>query len=71
MAESARVADLTVEELTKLVRQAVREALLETQPAPPSPPGKRPPLDLPVDNVGPWPEGLSLRREDWYGDDER
>lgn len=27
---------------------------------------KRPPLDFPVDNWGPWPENLSLRREDMY-----
>jgi hypothetical protein len=29
---------------------------------------ERPPLDLPVHDSGPWPEGLSLRREDMYGD---
>lgn len=29
------------------------------------------PLDFPVDDLGPWPEGLSLRREDLYGDDGR
>jgi hypothetical protein len=32
------------------------------------------PLDpdgLPVHDLGPWPEGLSLRREDLYGDDGR
>lgn len=29
------------------------------------------PLDFPVDDLGPWPEGLSLRREDMYGDDGR
>lgn len=28
----------------------------------------RPPLALPVHDVGPWPEGLSLRREDLYDD---
>jgi hypothetical protein len=28
-------------------------------------------LDFPVDDLGPWPEGLSLRREDMYGDDGR
>ncbi|MCB1717156.1 MAG: hypothetical protein KDK05_18685 [Candidatus Competibacteraceae bacterium] len=28
-------------------------------------------LDFPVDDLGPWPEGLSLRREDIYGDDGR
>lgn len=27
---------------------------------------KRPPLDFPVHSVGSWPEGLSLRREDFY-----
>jgi hypothetical protein len=29
---------------------------------------KRPPLQFPVDNYGVWPENLSLRREDMYGD---
>ncbi len=29
------------------------------------------PLDFPVDDLVPWPEGLSLRREDMYGDDGR
>lgn len=29
------------------------------------------PLDFPVINVGKWPEDLSLRREDMYGDDGR
>jgi hypothetical protein len=28
-------------------------------------------LDFPVDHVGGWPDGLSLRREDMYGDDGR
>jgi len=28
-------------------------------------------FDFPAHNVGPWPEGLSLRREDMYGDWER
>lgn len=28
-------------------------------------------LDFPIDDPGPWPEGLSLRREDMYGDDGR
>jgi hypothetical protein len=29
------------------------------------------PLDFPVIHVGSWPENLSLRREDMYGDDGR
>lgn len=28
-------------------------------------------LDFPVDDLGPWPQDLSMRREDMYGDDER
>lgn len=32
---------------------------------------ERPPLDLPVDDLGPWPEGLTLSREEMYGDDGR
>ncbi|MGI8586387.1 MAG: metallophosphoesterase [Chloroflexia bacterium] len=31
----------------------------------------REPLNLPTLDLGPWTEGLSLRREDMYGDDER
>lgn len=31
----------------------------------------RPLWDFPVDQVGPWPKDLSLRREDLYGDDGR
>jgi hypothetical protein len=27
--------------------------------------------DLPLHDFGPWPAGLSLRREDMYGDDGR
>ena len=30
--------------------------------------GEAYPFDFPVDDWGPWPEGLSLRREDMYGD---
>lgn len=32
---------------------------------------KRLDLQFPVDHYGFWPSGLSLRREDMYGDDER
>ena len=28
-------------------------------------------LDFPVDDLGPWPEGLNLSRAELYGDDER
>lgn len=29
------------------------------------------PLDLPAHDFGPWPDGLSLRREDMYASDAR
>ena len=38
------------------------------------PPAPLEPFDidkLPVFNLGPWPEGLSVRREDMYDDDGR
>ena len=28
-------------------------------------------LDFPVDDLGPWPDELSLHRDDMYGDDGR
>ena len=70
---TTRITDLTVDELMEklreLVREAVREALAEGDPKPNK--TKREPLDLPVLDVGPWPEKLSLRREDMYDDDGR
>ncbi len=32
---------------------------------------QRPPLDFPVDDYGPWPAELALRREDMYDDHGR
>ncbi len=36
-----------------------------------SPASPRPWVGFPAHDVGPWPEGLTLRREDMYGDDGR
>ena len=38
---------------------------------PPAPREAFDPSKFPVFDMGPWPEGLSLRREDMYGDDGR
>ena len=35
------------------------------------PPPSQEPLDFPVISVGAWPQNLSLRRDDMYGDDGR
>lgn len=42
-------------------------------PAPPSAPdgGESIPLDLPIRDLGPWPEGFTVSREQIYGDDGR
>jgi hypothetical protein len=34
-------------------------------------PKRREPLDLPLHDCGPWPEGFSVRREEIYEDDGR
>lgn len=67
------MADITFEDVVKFAEQLTPEeqekliARLESQRVR----GKRPSLNFPVDDLGAWPEGLSLRREDWYGDDGR
>ena len=38
---------------------------------PPTAPGPHLLLDFPVDDLGPWPADLSLRREEMYGDSGR
>lgn len=45
--------------------------VLDEQPASPAPRVERSLADFPVHDVGPWPDNLSLRRADLYGEDER
>ena len=49
------------------------EVVIAVPPIPPGHKAKKPfkVEDLPSHDLGPWPEGLSLRREDIYGDDGR
>ncbi len=42
--------------------------VLEAQP---SQPQLKQPFQFPVDDYGPWPTNLSLRREEMYGNSER
>ena len=63
--ENGQVALPVLVDMSPGVYQAV--LVLEKEPVP----VQRPPLDFPVDDLGPWPEGLSLRREDMYDDDGR
>ncbi|MBI1258826.1 MAG: hypothetical protein GC204_15255 [Chloroflexi bacterium] len=63
------MADIRFEDVLELAEQLTPEeqkqliAVLQTKPAS----HKRPPLNFPVDDLGAWTKGLSLRREDWYG----
>ena len=75
-----RVSELTVDELWEslrdkmqtLIRDELRKALDEMRPeVEPAYRVEAPRLNLPVIDLGPWPEGLTLRREEMYGDDER
>jgi hypothetical protein len=45
--------------------------VLDDRPLPIATPAVRSLADFPVHDFGPWPEGLSLRRADLYGEDER
>jgi len=45
--------------------------LLQKSKRQPVQPSQIEPLNFPVDDLGQWPEGLSLNREDMYGDDGR
>ena len=49
------------------------EVTITIAPPPVEPSAKKPfdVNDLPVVDLGPWPEGTSLRREDMYDDDGR
>jgi len=63
-----RVGDLTLDELRAIIREEIERTAL----AAPTEDLRNSDLsDFPVDDVGPWPEGLTLHREDMYGDDGR
>lgn len=67
----AKLSELPPERITEVEDfiDFLRQRSQASRPAMRSAP--RAALDFPVDHVGGWPEGLSLRREDMYGDDGR
>ncbi len=52
-----------VEDFVDFLRERVRRRKAAT--------ASKESLDFPVDDLGPWPDGLSLHREDMYGNDGR
>lgn len=68
MNSQTRISDLTVEELSKLIRAVVREELRQPHVAVPR--HQTALLELEPLKVGGWPEGLNLlSREEYYGDE--
>ena len=68
---SNRVSDLTLEELRAIIRQEIVQAGL--QPVPIDTTEDEVTLygdlsDFPVDDLGPWPDDLSLNRDEFYND---
>lgn len=67
---AVRVGDMTLDELRKVIRREIEvetlrksassEVYIESDLS-----------DFPVDDLGPWPEGLTFSREEMYGDDGR
>jgi hypothetical protein len=69
LSNQTRIADLTVEELVTLIRDALREELYHQQA-----PGHRRQealLELEPLQVGDWPEGLKLLSREEFYDNER
>jgi hypothetical protein len=68
-----RLSDLTIDDLWALLRDRVQELVRETLDKESQETDRlhNDLSDFPVDSYGSWPEDLSLRREDMYGDDER
>jgi hypothetical protein len=68
-----RLSDLTIDDLWALLRDRVQELVRETLDEESQEVDRlySDLSDFPVDSYGSWPEDLSLRREDMYGDDER
>jgi hypothetical protein len=68
-----RVADLTFEELRAIIRQEILQAGLQSAPVDAEDDvslyGDL--SDFPVDDLGPWPDDLTLNRDEFYDDDEQ
>jgi hypothetical protein len=71
---STHISDMTLDELIALIDKRVHIEMTEVlqEHLGMSHPKENLTLDdFPVDDLGPWPEGLTLRREEMYSDDGR
>ena len=65
------LSDLTLEQLYTIIRKEIRAALLEEHSKLAEPIIENDLSNFPVDDLGPWPDNLTLRREEMYNDDGR
>ena len=70
----AQSAQVLMEKIQSLPTERIAEVedfvdFLRERGAPRKATAKKELVDFPVDDLGPWPEGMSLRREDMYGDE--
>ncbi|CAG0926561.1 hypothetical protein PLCT1_00087 [Planctomycetaceae bacterium] len=66
--EAKRLSDMTLEQLRLLIREEIQRTSREEHELQYIDGDLS---DFPVDQWGSWPEHLSLRREDMYGDEGR
>ncbi len=67
--DAEHIGNLTLEQLRSLIREEIQK--WSRKEAVQQPESVDDLSDFPVDDLGPWPDNLALRREEMYGDDER
>ena len=71
MVNTQRITNLTIDELRAIIREEIEHA---AQLAPKQDKNEARPNDLsdfPLDDLGSWPQGLTLRRDEIYDDNGR
>lgn len=68
--DAEHVGQLTLEQLRSIIREEIQQ-LLQQEGISPTRLLAGDLSDFPVDDLGPWPEKLTLRREEMYDDNER
>lgn len=68
--DAEHIGDMTIEQLRSLIHKEILKWSRQ-QVKPQSGALIDDLSDFPVDDLGPWPENLTLRREEMYGDGER
>lgn len=71
MVNTQRITNLTIDELRAIIREEIERAA-QLAPKQDKNEARRNDLsDFPLDDLGSWPQGLTLRREEMYDDTGR